>query len=315
MDFIALRACGKIQTNAQYIREFIRNHPSYKRDSKVPEDAAYDMVMQAKKIGEGLVPCPEILGPYRIPKCRPACNPFAAAAMDDDEIFAKAGLLADEQNEGKMHMCMDGFDSLSEASGQSEKKVVSLGTNSNNIKSNGNSSSGQKNQNASAQQSPGTAAASTTANTPSFSANDMASLLLMKNIDDSGQKPGTSSRSNSSDDNNGSKNGNNAKKLERTQTYSIPNPSSNLQLAAIKRKWLLDTYLNKAKERREQALRHDLTAKRKEMARMKEEIEMLESDMAAAEMTGHRELPNLSADRLVSAQQVWANRKASHFGQ
>lgn len=76
MDFIALRAAGKVQTNAQFIRNFIRKHPSYKRDSRVPKEAAYDMVMKAKRIGEGLEPCPEVLGPYSVPPCRPACNPF-----------------------------------------------------------------------------------------------------------------------------------------------------------------------------------------------------------------------------------------------
>jgi len=82
MDFIALRAAGKIQTNAQFIRNFIRTHPSYRKDSRVPADAAYDMVMKAKRIGEGLEPCPEILGPFHVPECRPASNPFAKLAEE-----------------------------------------------------------------------------------------------------------------------------------------------------------------------------------------------------------------------------------------
>jgi len=73
LDFIALRASGKIMTNAQYIRRFVRTHESYKRDSVVPQEAAFDLLVHANAIGQGLIQAPELLGPYCVlPVCRPA---------------------------------------------------------------------------------------------------------------------------------------------------------------------------------------------------------------------------------------------------
>eukprot|EP00392_Amoebophrya_sp_AT5.2_P005831 g5841.t1 len=76
LDFIVARASGELPTNAQWIRNFIRAHPSYKGDSKVPEDAAYDLLLKAKRIGEGEEHCPDLLGDFKIDRCHPASNPF-----------------------------------------------------------------------------------------------------------------------------------------------------------------------------------------------------------------------------------------------
>ena len=43
MGFLQQRALGFNCTGAQWIRKFVRTHPSYKRDSLVTEDILYDL--------------------------------------------------------------------------------------------------------------------------------------------------------------------------------------------------------------------------------------------------------------------------------
>jgi len=47
---LSQRASGKLDTNARWIREFIRAHPDYKGDSKIPESAVYDLMVRVDKI-------------------------------------------------------------------------------------------------------------------------------------------------------------------------------------------------------------------------------------------------------------------------
>lgn len=62
MKFILGRAQGKTMTTATWMRRFVMGHPSYKKDSRVPAAAAYDLMATAAKVGQGLQSCPEILG-------------------------------------------------------------------------------------------------------------------------------------------------------------------------------------------------------------------------------------------------------------
>lgn len=60
------RATGEIQTPATWIREFVTSHPDYNQDSVVSQSIAYDLLVACQNIGEGKVPCPELLGDIKI---------------------------------------------------------------------------------------------------------------------------------------------------------------------------------------------------------------------------------------------------------
>merc|ERR1719421_447757 len=75
LNFICMRATGKVLTPARWIREFVMKHPDYKQDSRVPPSAAYDLVRSTTRIAQGLEPCPELLGPNVIePLLSAACT-------------------------------------------------------------------------------------------------------------------------------------------------------------------------------------------------------------------------------------------------
>jgi len=50
---LSQRASGKLHTNAHWMREFIRSHSSYKQDSKVTEEATYDLMVAIDQIQRG----------------------------------------------------------------------------------------------------------------------------------------------------------------------------------------------------------------------------------------------------------------------
>lgn len=64
--FIERRARGELQTPAAFIRNYVQKHPSYKQDSVVSPDIAYDLMMTCNAIGTGEIHCPEILGDLHI---------------------------------------------------------------------------------------------------------------------------------------------------------------------------------------------------------------------------------------------------------
>ena len=88
LDFIANKATGKLPTTAQWLREFVRGHPDYKGDSKIPETTAHDLCKLCRDVGEGRVDAEDLLG-RRIGLVCPAKNPFrhlervAGTASDD----------------------------------------------------------------------------------------------------------------------------------------------------------------------------------------------------------------------------------------
>jgi glutamate--cysteine ligase catalytic subunit len=53
LDFIRRRADGTLWTGAKWIREFVRTHPEYKRDSVVGQEIAYDLVKKVQEVTEG----------------------------------------------------------------------------------------------------------------------------------------------------------------------------------------------------------------------------------------------------------------------
>jgi len=62
LEFIRRRATGEVLTTASFIRNFVTSHPEYQGDSVVSSSIAYDLVVEAKAIGEGRKRCPELLG-------------------------------------------------------------------------------------------------------------------------------------------------------------------------------------------------------------------------------------------------------------
>ena len=49
-------------TLAQWIRDFVRNHPEYKNDSVVSDSVAYDLLVRCDKIEKGEVKCHQLFG-------------------------------------------------------------------------------------------------------------------------------------------------------------------------------------------------------------------------------------------------------------
>lgn len=48
------------------MRHFVHNHASYKGDSVVSEEIAYDLLMACQRIGNGEESCPLMHGPFKI---------------------------------------------------------------------------------------------------------------------------------------------------------------------------------------------------------------------------------------------------------
>lgn len=66
LAFIHKRAAGEVLTGAQWMRQFVRNHPAYKHDSVVSEEIAYDLCQRLVKISTGEVKEPSLLGDVEI---------------------------------------------------------------------------------------------------------------------------------------------------------------------------------------------------------------------------------------------------------
>ncbi|KAI8374809.1 glutamate-cysteine ligase-domain-containing protein [Blakeslea trispora] len=64
LSLISKRASGELMTGAAYIRQFVRNHPSYKHDSVVSSEITYDLVRRADQIAKGEYQPVELLGEF-----------------------------------------------------------------------------------------------------------------------------------------------------------------------------------------------------------------------------------------------------------
>jgi len=84
LNLLSERASGKLLTNAAWIRQFIRNHPDYAHDSRIPHSTAYDLLVACKEIGEGIRQEPGLVGSV-IPRIKPGINPFSSTPHDLDD--------------------------------------------------------------------------------------------------------------------------------------------------------------------------------------------------------------------------------------
>jgi len=66
LDFIERRATGELITPAAWMRNFVKNHPTYKNDSIVNDEIAYDLMIACRDIGLGKLHVPELLGSVTI---------------------------------------------------------------------------------------------------------------------------------------------------------------------------------------------------------------------------------------------------------
>lgn len=61
MHLIVQRVRGQLPTCAQWMRSLVTAHPSYKQDSVVPADVAFDLMEECRRVGSGGA-CPALLG-------------------------------------------------------------------------------------------------------------------------------------------------------------------------------------------------------------------------------------------------------------
>ena len=81
LTLISHRASGQLQTPAHFMRKFMMEHPTYRQDSAVSPEAAYDLMKHCKRLTEGKVSEPGLYG-----KLWPRCNksPIQRRALHPD---------------------------------------------------------------------------------------------------------------------------------------------------------------------------------------------------------------------------------------
>ena len=52
LQLIRLKVSGGLRTNARYMRDFVKTHPDYKKDSIVTEKIQYDLLQEIRNINE-----------------------------------------------------------------------------------------------------------------------------------------------------------------------------------------------------------------------------------------------------------------------
>lgn len=82
LDFIEQRATGKLMTPATWMRNFVRDHPAYKRDSVINQEIAFDLMTACKEIGEGARHEEDLLGDFKI-------NPLSTNGAYDVKLEGK----------------------------------------------------------------------------------------------------------------------------------------------------------------------------------------------------------------------------------
>lgn len=64
LDFVSERASGRLVSTATYIRNFITSHPLYQGDSVVSERVCYDLVDHCRRVTDGELAAPALLGRF-----------------------------------------------------------------------------------------------------------------------------------------------------------------------------------------------------------------------------------------------------------
>jgi hypothetical protein len=83
-------------TNATWMRHFVANHPSYKHDSVVTDEIAYDLLWKMTKIANNEDHCPEVL-PRILSKT--TLDVSTAVEKDNSELEVKRSLMQQNQQQ------------------------------------------------------------------------------------------------------------------------------------------------------------------------------------------------------------------------
>ena len=97
--FSRLICIGTLLTNASWMRQFVLNHPSYKHDSVVNDEIAYDLLWKMTKVSTREEQCPEVI-PHMSSKT--TLDISAAVEQANSELEAKRSLM-------NQHSWVDGF--------------------------------------------------------------------------------------------------------------------------------------------------------------------------------------------------------------
>ena len=81
---------GTLLTNATWMRQFVTNHPSYKQDSVVNDEIAYDLLWKMTKVSIGEEHCPEVLPRM---SSKTTLDISAAVEQANSELEAKRSLM------------------------------------------------------------------------------------------------------------------------------------------------------------------------------------------------------------------------------
>lgn len=81
---------GTLLTNASWVRQFVTNHPSYKQDSVVNDEIAYDLLWKMTKVSTGEELCPEVLPRM---SSKTTLDISAAVEQANSELEAKRSLM------------------------------------------------------------------------------------------------------------------------------------------------------------------------------------------------------------------------------
>ena len=76
---------------------------------------------------------------------------------------------------------------------------------------------------------------------------------------------------------------------------------------------MLNTYLTKARNKREKYLRWELEKKRKDLTKLMEEINIIEEEAKGAQASSNRDFgPGVKADRVVDLNEEFRNQQLNH---
>eukprot|EP01069_Polyplicarium_translucidae_P001979 Polyplicarium_translucidae@DN1877_c0_g1_i1.p1 len=84
-DFIAMRTSGKLKTNARFLRDFVRQHPDYNKDSQISGTINFDLSKLTVQVGNGEELPEALFGPFvpsmaaSMQKARASFEPLAGS--------------------------------------------------------------------------------------------------------------------------------------------------------------------------------------------------------------------------------------------
>jgi len=94
VNLISKRAAGSLMTNASWMRNFVTNHPSYKHDSVVNDEIAYDLLWKMTRVSTYGEECRDVLPRM---SSKTTLDISAAVEQANNELEVKRSLM-NQQN-------------------------------------------------------------------------------------------------------------------------------------------------------------------------------------------------------------------------